>query len=61
MDGVKREMLKVGKEVEAEWMTRLVRACMKDGRVPENWQEAYVVPAYKGKSERSEIFEFYRN
>ena len=52
MDEVDVEMLKAGKEVVAEWMTRLARVCMKRG-VPEEWQEACVVPIYKGKGERS--------
>ena len=32
MDGVKVEMLKAGKEVLAEWMIKLARVCMKEGR-----------------------------
>ena len=54
MDGVKGEMLKAGIEVVAEWMTRIARICMKEGRVHEDWQEAYVVPIYEKKDKRSE-------
>ena len=54
VDGIKVDMLKAGKEVVAEWMTRLTRVGMKEGRAPEEWQEPCVVPIYKRKGERSE-------
>ena len=33
-------------------MTMLARICMKEGRVPKDWQEACVIPIYKEKGER---------
>ena len=54
MHGVEVEMLKVGKDVVAEQMTMLARACIKEGRVPEEWQEACAVSIYKAKGKRSE-------
>ena len=33
----------------AEWMKRLAGVCLKEGRVPEDLQEACVVPIYKGR------------
>ena len=35
-------------------MTRLARVCIKEGRVPEDWQEVCLLPIYKEKGERSE-------
>ena len=36
VDGVKVEMLKAAKKVLAEWMTRLVTVCMKEGIIFED-------------------------
>ena len=51
---VKVEILKAGKEVVAEWMARLIRVCMKEGRVHEDRQEACLVPIYKENGDGSE-------
>ena len=54
MDGVKVEMLKAGKDVVAESMSRLARVCLKERWVPEDWQEGSTVPIYNRKDERSD-------
>ena len=54
MDEVKVEMLKAGKEMVAQWMTRLARVCIIEGATPEDSQEDCVAPIYKGKGETSE-------
>ena len=41
-----------------ERITRLARICMKEERVPENWQDGCAVPICKGKGDMSECKSF---
>src|SRR6201990_1373940 len=37
-----------------EWMLRLFNLCLASGVVPQDWQDACVVPLYKGKGDKFE-------
>ena len=54
IDGITGEMLKYGGEALVKWITKLCKLCMAEGKVPNDWVRAIVVPFYKGKGERSE-------
>ena len=54
MDGVDAEFMKVGGDVMIEWLERLFNVCWREGRVPQEWREACIVPIYKGKGEKNE-------
>ena len=58
LDGVTAELLKAGGEIVVKWTTRLTRLCMKEGKVPREWQEACEVPLYKGKGCKTECKSF---
>ena len=49
LDGVCAEMLKRGGRAVREWLRRVFNVCYEDGRVPEDWRKACIVPIYKGK------------
>ena len=52
VDDIAGEMIKAGGEVMAEWLVRVLNICWKEGRVPEDWRKAVIVPIYKGKGEK---------
>merc|ERR1712002_206763 len=54
VDGITSEMLRFGGEGVLEWLTRVCKVCLNDGRVPRDWQRAVVVPLYKGKGDRGD-------
>ena len=54
LDGVYGEMLKVGGDSVVEWLERMFKVCWEKGEIPQDWQDACVVPIYKGKGDRME-------
>src|ERR1044072_4445335 len=46
-------MLEEGVSV-VKWMLRLFNLCLTTGVVPQVWQDAFVVPLYKGKGDKFE-------
>ena len=52
LNGVQVIMLKAGKESVIEWLERLLNVCWKSGRVSQDWQDACLVPIYKGKGDK---------
>ena len=52
LDGVSGEMLKEGGDSMIEWLERLFMVCWRNGEVPQDWQDACVVPIYKGKGDK---------
>src|SRR5215469_10115689 len=53
-DEIMGEMIKAGGGVLCNWLVRLMNVCWERGRVPKDWQEACVVPVYKGKVNKNE-------
>ena len=54
LDGISGEMLLEGGVSVVEWMLRLFNLCLTTGVVPQDWQDACVVPLYKGKGDKFE-------
>ena len=54
MDGVTNEMMKYGGESVVKWLVRVFNICWDKRVVPEDWQNACVVPLYKGKGKKDE-------
>ncbi len=54
MDGITAEMLKYGDDAVVESMLLICEQAWKNGKVPDDWKKAIIVPLYKGKGSRSE-------
>jgi len=54
IDGITAEMLKYGGEAISDWMHAMCILAWKEGRVPQDWTKATIVPVYKGKGDKSE-------
>ena len=54
VDGITSEMLCSGGSCVLEWLARVCKTCLIEGRVPRDWKRAIVVPLYKGKGDKSE-------
>ena len=54
LDGITTEMLQAGDESLVKWLVRMFNVCMDQGKVPEDWRNACIVPLYKGKGDRFE-------
>src|SRR6201990_981488 len=54
LDGISGEMLLEGGVSVVEWMLRLFNLCLATDVVPQDWQDACVVPLYKGKGDKFE-------
>ncbi len=54
LDGVTAEMLKYEGEIVTDWMVWICNLALEQGRVPEAWSKAIIVPLYKGKGKREE-------
>ena len=54
VDGITSEMLRYGGDCMVEWLTRVCRVCLDEGRVPDDWIRAVIVPIYKGKGDKCE-------
>ena len=54
VDGITSEMLKCGGECLLEWLRRVCNVCLLNGKVPNDWMRAIIVPIYKGKGDRSD-------
>ena len=52
LDGICVEMLKEGGQTIVYWLGRILNACWREGRVPQDWQDACLVPIYKGKGDK---------
>src|ERR1700755_2886271 len=52
MDGIYREMIRVGVGVIVDWLVRMFNVCWGEGKVAQEWQDACIVPIYKGKGDR---------
>ena len=50
-DEVRVEMILAAGDAGISWTTRLLNKCMKDGRIPRDWQVGLVVPVWKGKGD----------
>ena len=53
-DGITAEMLKFGGEPVIEWMHKVCSLAWQEGRVPDDWVRAILVPVYKGKGAKDE-------
>ncbi|XP_076031869.1 uncharacterized protein LOC143019772 [Oratosquilla oratoria] len=58
LDGCHAECLKKGGSVMVDWLVRLSNVCWREGRVPEDWRSACIVPLYKGKGDKCECSSF---
>ena len=47
-------MIKVGGDMEVDWIWKLCNMSFKKGIVPEKWRSAVLVSLYNGKGERTE-------
>ena len=54
IDEVAVECLKKGGRDIIEWLVRMMNGCWTEGKVPEEWKKACIVPLYKGKGSRFE-------
>ena len=54
VDGITSEMLRYGGESVVEWLTRVCKVCLDEGRVPKEWVRGIIVPLYKGKGDRGD-------
>src|ERR1700755_2336747 len=52
MDGIYGEMIRVGGGVIVDWLVRMFNVCWGEGKVPQEWQDACIVPIYKGKGDK---------
>src|ERR1700755_879090 len=52
MDGIYGEMIRVRKGVIVDWLVRMFNVCWGEGKVPQEWQDACIVPIYKGKGDK---------
>src|ERR1044072_7454424 len=52
MDGIYVEMIRVGAGVIVDWLVRMFNVCWGEGKVPQEWQDACIVPIYKGKGNK---------
>ena len=50
-DELKVEMIKATGEVGIKWTTRLLNACISEGRIPKEWRTGLVVPIWKKKGD----------
>ncbi|KAL7642819.1 UNVERIFIED_CONTAM: hypothetical protein RMT77_006107 [Armadillidium vulgare] len=46
MDGMYGEMIRVGAEEMADWLVRMFNVLWGEERVPQEWQDACIVPIY---------------
>ena len=44
---VRVDMLVMAERVGVSWTRRLLNTCMREGRVPEEWQTGLIVPEWK--------------
>ena len=54
VDEITSEMLIYGGESVLEWLLRVCKVCVSEGRVPNDWMKAIIVPLYKGKGDKSD-------
>ena len=54
LDEVCVEMIKEGGRSMLLWLVRLFSVCWREGKVPQDWQDACLVPIYKGKGDKRE-------
>ena len=52
LDGAEVECIKSGGKSVVEWLVRLLNVCFQEGKVPEDWMSACIVPLYKGKGDK---------
>ena len=52
VDGITAEMLKSGGDAVVDWMHVICNLAWKQGKVPNDWVRAIIVPIYKGKGSR---------
>ena len=50
-DEMRAEMVDVAGEIGARWTKRLLNACMKQCKVPEDWWTGLIVPIWKRKGD----------
>ena len=51
MDEMRAEMVDIAGEIGARWTKRLLNACMRQCKVPEDWRIALIVPIWKRKGD----------
>ena len=49
LDGISGDMLVEGGVSVVNWLVRLFNLCWVMGKVPQDWQDACIVPLFKGK------------
>jgi len=54
LDGISGEMLVEGGVSVVNWLVRLFNLCWVMGKVPQDWQDACIVPLFKGKGDKFE-------
>lgn len=49
--GIVVDIIEAAGEAGVSWMTDLCNAIIREGKIPEDWQESITVPIYKGKGD----------
>ena len=52
LDRICVEMIKAGGESLVKWLLRIFNVCWRERKVPQDWQDACLVPIYKGKGDK---------
>ncbi len=58
VDGITSELFKYGGETVSDWIHVLCKLAYKEGRVPQDWSKAVIVPIYKGKVDKTECINY---
>src|SRR5215813_11694461 len=47
VDEIRPEMLKAGGTITVQWLHRIMQKAWEEGRIPDDWNKAIIVPIYK--------------
>ena len=47
VDEIRPEMLKAGGTITVQWLHRIIQKAWEEGKIPEDWNKAIIVPIYK--------------
>src|SRR5215813_10576892 len=47
VDEIRPEMLKAGGTITVQWLHHIMQKAWEEGRIPEDWNKAIIVPIYK--------------